>query len=596
MTSYTELGAWQIALWYVVAVVGTAAGWVTFGGQHRRMIADRQIAWLCWHWFTGGPLETSRTFPGLDDDATLTARALRRSGIAGARTAGTVVAGAVWYVNAGGRYGTDPLTLLAAGGAVAVAVAAVTVLAAWAACELAHYLCWIRPLHLAVHGLLGWDDRTRPRNYLTVPRDRAVSAEGVIVGFPPGFDLKPKHKEEVSNVVRGKLDLGDVIETWVPAGRHSYVQYRPRDPMPESCYYKDPATKALVAAAKSTAPVLGITRGGKAVTWNLESESPHLLISAGSGGGKSETVKSVVAQLMAGGAKALMVDFKRHSHRWMNDLPDVVYARDIVDIHHALISVAQEGEQRNRMCDGIGIDEPLPNFQRLVLVCEELTVTMSKLRRWWRTNRQPGDPVPSPAVDALEDIACMGRQVKIHIVAIAQMATAKSIGGSEIRENFPYRCMGRYTKRAWEMLVPECGFTPASRTPGRMQVCVAGVATETQMLLMSDEDALALATGGATVPQRHRTPISQGIQSVAATEPADGELDASPPEIDLVSLRDAVQSGLLVISLSNLRSCRARDPRFPPPVVREGKTDMYAKDELAYWGRNREREIETSRT
>lgn len=590
MSDITQLGAWQIAFWWLTFTVLTAAGWVTFGGQHRRMVADRQTAWLFWHWYTGGALEASRTFPGLEDDTPFAARAAHRVLIGAARTFGTVTLGAVWYVNAGASHGTGFGTFAAAGVLCAGTVTAVTVGTARAACELAHYLCWIRPLHLAVHQPLGWDPDKRCGSYITVPRDRAASEKGVVVGFPPGFDLKDKSRETVSNIVRRKLDLGDVVETWVPAGRHSYVQYRPRDPMPETCYYKDPATKALVAAAKRHAPVVGVRRGGKPVTVDLDSESPHVLISAGSGGGKSELVKALVAQLLAGGAKVMVIDFKRHSHRWLNDMPGVHYARDIGDIHHLLLAVAREGEKRNKACDGIGIDDPLPYFPRLILVCEEMTVTMSKLRRWWRANREPGDPIPSPAVEALEDIACMGRQVRIHIIAVAQMATAKSIGGSEIRENFAYRVMGRYTKKAWEMLVPECDFTPANRKPGRMQVCLGGEATETHALLMSDEDARKLALGGATAPQRDSTPVGQGEYPVAATA---GPV-APPPQVDLVSLREAVETGLLVLTLANLRSYRARDPRFPAPVVREGGTDRYDRTQLAYWARNREREIETT--
>jgi hypothetical protein len=275
-------------------------------------------------------------------------------------------------------------------------------------------------------------------------------------------------------------------------------------------------------------------------------------------------------------------------------MPGVHYVRDIEDIHHLLIKVAKEGERRNKAWDDIGIDEPGPVFPRLVLLCEEMTVTMSKLRRWWKNNRFYEDPVTSPAIEALEDIACMGRQVHINIIAVAQMATVKSIGGSEARENFAFRIMGRYTKRAWEMLVPECDYVPANRKPGRLQVCVGGTATEIHGLMMTDKEARELALGGATVPQRDSIPVSQGKEVVAATATVDGELAASPPTIEVVSLREAVESGLLLITLSNLRSYRARDPRFPAPIGRDGQTDVYDKDRLVYWARNKEREIATT--
>lgn len=597
MAEVTQLGAWQIAFWWLAGTAAVASGLLLFGGQHRRQTADLALAWWLWHWFTGGALEGSRTFPGLDDEARPAARAARRGVLAAARTTAAVAAGAVWYVHAGALRGTAVGTVVGMGGMCAAVAAAATLGIVWAARRAAHYLQWERSLHLAVHSLLGWDRDKWPLSYLTVPRDRAET--GVIVGYPPGFDLKDGHCQAVENMVRRKLDLGDVVPTWVAAGRHQYLMLRERDPMPETCYYRDPAIRALVAQARRSAPVVGVRRGGKAVTVDLESESPHVLISAGSGGGKSETVKSIVAQLMASGAIVMMIDFKRHSHPWLKGIKGVHYARNIRDIHYLLVSVAREGQRRNEAWDDVGIDEPGPTFPRLVLVCEEMTVTMSKLRRWWKTrpveDRHPGDPSTSPAIEALEDIACMGRQVRIHIIAVAQMATAKSIGGSEIRENFAYRIMGRYTKRAWEMLVPECDFTPASRRPGRMQVCVGGEATEVHALLMTDEQARELALTGATAPQRDSTPVAQGERPVAATAGPDPELDAPPPEVELIDLRQAVETGLLVITLANLRTCRARDPQFPAAVVRRGGTDMYDPGQLAYWARNRPREIETTR-
>jgi len=594
MADLLELGAWQIAFWWLAFTIAAAAGWMVFGGQHRRQTADLQVGWLLWHWFTGGQLETSRTFPGLDDsEATPAARAARRGTVAAARTTAAVAAGAVWYVHAGAPRGTAPGTVIGMGGICAAVAAAATLGIVHATCEAAHYLQWVRPLHLAVHHLLGWDDGKRPGSYITIPRDRAET--GVVVGFPPGFDLKDTHCQAVENVIRRKLDLGEVVTTWVAAGRHQYLMLRTKDPMPEWAFYRDPAIRALVAQAKPTAPVVGVTRGGKPVTVDLESESPHVMLSAGSGAGKSATLRALAAQLMANGALVMCIDVKRRSHPWLYGLPGVHYARDVGEINNVLVKLAAEGDKRNRAWDDVGIDDPAPYVgPRIILLCEEMTATTKKLRRWWKANRTSSDPTTSPAVDALEDIACMGRQAAIHLITVAQMATAKSIGGPETRENFAIRIMARYTKRAWEMLVPECTFTPASSHEGWMQVCVGGVATETQGVFMTEHEARALATAGATAPQRHSIPISQGQHPVAATAPVDGELIAPPPSVELVSLRQAVETGLIVITLANLRSCRARDPEFPAPVVREGGTDKYDKDRIVRWARNRPRELETT--
>lgn len=48
----------------------------------------------------------------------------------------------------------------------------------------------------------------------------------------------------------------------------------------------------------------------------------------------------------------------------------------------------------------------------------------------------------------------MGRQVRLHVLLVAQSATARAIGGPEMRENFSTRILVRYSLNAWHMPVP----------------------------------------------------------------------------------------------------------------------------------------------
>lgn len=53
----------------------------------------------------------------------------------------------------------------------------------------------------------------------------------------------------------------------------------------------------------------------------------------------------------------------------------------------------------------------------------------------------------------------MGRQVRLHVLLVAQSATARAIGSPEMRENFATRILVRYTplpaggipRKAWEL-------------------------------------------------------------------------------------------------------------------------------------------------
>ncbi|MFF3706764.1 hypothetical protein [Streptomyces phaeochromogenes] len=97
---------------------------------------------------------------------------------------------------------------------------------------------------------------------------------------------------------------------------------------------------------------------------------------------------------------------------------------------------------------------------RLVILLEEVNATMTQLKRYWAKTRESGDPKESPAVDALAEILFMGRQVRLHVLLVAQSATARAIGGPEMRENFSTRILVRYTLNAWRMLVPEVSPIP----------------------------------------------------------------------------------------------------------------------------------------
>ncbi|MGW1794260.1 hypothetical protein ACWCO0_25860 [Streptomyces tubercidicus] len=83
-----------------------------------------------------------------------------------------------------------------------------------------------------------------------------------------------------------------------------------------------------------------------------------------------------------------------------------------------------------------------------MILLEEVNATMAQLKRYWAKIRESGDPKTSPAVDALAEILFMGRQVRLHVLLVAQSAPARAIGGPETRENFSTRSLVRYTLNA----------------------------------------------------------------------------------------------------------------------------------------------------
>jgi hypothetical protein len=261
------------------------------------------------------------------------------------------------------------------------------------------------------------------------------------------------------------------------------------------------SAKSDLYATPDNEILLGVTGDGEAIRIDLDNDSPHVLINAGSGGGKSTIARGVAVQALTQGANVVFLDAKRHSHRWAKNLPGVHYVQTFTEIGDALVSVGMELHRRNEVVDQFpGPIDEAPVGPRIVLVFEEMNATMDALKSMSRKLPEGA----YDAMDALKDIMFMGRAAKIHVVAIAQFASAEAMGGSAIRENFGYRILARYTKQAWTMLAYDCGVPqPAPKEKGRGRICHAGVARETQFLYLSEEQAAWLVRAAHEYRERN---------------------------------------------------------------------------------------------
>jgi hypothetical protein len=136
----------------------------------------------------------------------------------------------------------------------------------------------------------------------------------------------------------------------------------------------------------------------------------------------------------------------------------VAYARDVEEIHDMLIALAAEGDRRNRIADDQADIEGKVHGSvgpRIVVIAEELNTMMKRLRAYWQRERGPGDAHRSPALDALDELLAMGRQVRINVIMIGQRLSAAATGGSgDARENLAALILARFKPATWKMLIP----------------------------------------------------------------------------------------------------------------------------------------------
>ncbi|MEU4367572.1 helicase HerA domain-containing protein [Micromonospora chersina] len=371
--------------------------------------------------------------------------------------------------------------------------------------------------------------------------------------------LTKEQRALVSSIVGSKIPVSDLVESWHQVGPKVKATWTVRKRPPASVGHDQVA--AQLPRLADWEFYIGQGAGDNPVILSLRDDSPHIAVSAGSGAGKSVLAQLVAVQVLARGGRVTILD-RKGSHRWALGQPGVDYCTRPHQMHDALIRKAAIADERNTLA--LHEADDWDPGERELVICEELNATIGQLANYWADVREKGDPKRSPAISALADLLFMGRSAKVNVLAIAQMLTARAIGGPEARENFGIRMLARYTANNWKMLVPEAAMPRSSRTLGRWQCVIGGQATEVQVAYLTTAQARALAKAGAD-PDK---PLSRDV-------PGDG---------DMMTLRDAIDAGVLPWSYEAAKKrLQRRVGTVPTPKGKRGTADLYAAADLAAW-------------
>lgn len=258
--------------------------------------------------------------------------------------------------------------------------------------------------------------------------------------------------------------------------------------------------------------LLGVDGSGRPVKVDLDSESPHILVNAMTGAGKSGIARSVGVQRAQRGDLVVFLDRKMHSHRWARPLaPLCFYADHVESIASSLYNLGQELNRRNRVVrDFPGPVEDAPVGPRIMIMFEEMNATLAQLKELDRQLKSSYG-----ALDALRDLLFMGRAVRMHVIGFAQLASYRSGLSQDMLENFGTKIMIDYSPQAWRYLASECG--PHRTAPpevGRGMVCQRGRAVETQLLWVTEEVAGPAVTSSLPAQRRARE-LSGGVRGLS---------------------------------------------------------------------------------
>lgn len=461
-----------------------------------------------------------------------------------------------------------------------------------------HFREYVLPLSKALGEKLGHrsgypvDRISVPTDHLTDPDRRST------VRLPEKFSADATARKKLVKLTAERLGLGSAYDGDVDmAGAEPILWVAAQPGAPALVRFAD--VRELADETSVERPLVGLAARHRPVHVDWTLDSPHALASMGSGAGKSVLGRALAAHTVRHGGRVIVIDSVKHgaSHRWAKGVPGIDIHRQPSTAHDALVALAAEVERRCEQ-DWHGTES---DDQRVLLIVEESNATRRQLQSYW-VNELEGKKT-SPAVAALADILCVGRQAKVNVLAVGQLMTAQASGGNDARENYGVKIMSRFSRNAARMLVPEIDPQPrSSRHLGRSQVCIGGVATETQVVLMDEAEAVEWATTGVPQPVSRASwavspePVFAGTGGDSApvrrlelvTTFSDGE-PADEAADEPVGLREAVALELVPTTLPALRQARHDDPEFPSSCAKRGQELLYSPTELVRWARNRQK-------
>lgn len=260
----------------------------------------------------------------------------------------------------------------------------------------------------------------------------------------------------------------------------------PIDDFPEIYDYE--SGRGVLWSLPESQALLGLNGQGDPEVVDFAGDSPHVLINATTGAGKSVAARTIATQALIKGAEVIILDVKRISHRWAKNLPGVTYASSLPEIASALVSLGVHLHKRNEIIEQWPGDvESADVGPRLVVVFEELNATMDALAE---LEKQGSRDSYTPS-RAFGDIMFLGRAAKVNMIGIAQYAADRKVLRPAIRENFGTRVLIRHTWESWNALVPRAsrsGGSPAAPTAvGRGYVVKGGRPVQSQLLYLDEE-------------------------------------------------------------------------------------------------------------
>jgi hypothetical protein len=346
--------------------------------------------------------------------------------------------------------------------------------------------------------LLGWELDARLR-WLRVPDDLSADDAEVVVQFPARFgageddDGKPTDvQKKVNTLVKNRLP-GEWESRW--SHRELAVTFRHPYRLPSEVWARD-----LDDTEACGLVPIAVNKQGKTVTLDLANKTPHVVISASTGWGKTTTALVIAAHVLRYGARVIVLDPKRIGFSVLRGFPQVtIYTTAdtmVVGIHEFMT----EMEWRYQLIENYPeIEEEADKyFTRWVMFEDEKGSLTQQIKNWWQEQGNKGRPAP---LSWQQIILWQARAACMDVVTMAQQANRAVFESSDNRDQYMARiAAGPQSGQAWSMLFPGERKRKLGKAKGRAVVGIGPSDPEdVQLAMMTKAEIRQAAEHGASL-------------------------------------------------------------------------------------------------
>lgn len=347
-----------------------------------------------------------------------------------------------------------------------------------------HYVNVVRPFYLAMCNLQGamWPIDERPSRWIRVPRGASRT------GVPPlvGWFLTTERLPDWTDGFRRKLDpLADMLwpirksevrvrlpKEWpaLPASlgalnvlaghrfpgewttrtelRKFRVTFAPTRPLPRKVPFPD--EWIAPDAGKELSVPIGMVAGNKWAFIEMEKETPHTLVAAPTGFGKTTILLVLVGYVLMQGGTVDVIDPKRVGFLELEGMPGVRIHTDVESWPKVVAEYRASMERVYQARENGGDIDDRAEFPTRLLVIDEKGSYTEMLKAWWKSSGKKGEP---PTFIDEKVILWQGRFARHFMATGAQQANGRVLHSTDERDNYGARiAAGPQSAESWRMM------------------------------------------------------------------------------------------------------------------------------------------------